>query len=273
MSQIHPSAVVDPSAQLGEGVSIGPFSIVEAGVQLGAGCQIGAHVTLGERLRLGPGCRVHNYACLGTASQDLKHRGQVSHAELGAGCIVREFVTVNRGTREGSVTRIGAGVVLMAYSHVAHECTVEDKVILVNGATLGGESYIERHAIIGGLSGIHQYCRVGAFTIIGANSKLTQDVPPFLIADGHPARPFGPNVIGLRRGGFGEAQIQQIRRIYRDLYGARTLEQSLDYIDQLYPGCELAAAVLAFCRLSRRGLIRPRQRRPLSGDTSEFSLG
>ncbi|MCE5231280.1 acyl-ACP--UDP-N-acetylglucosamine O-acyltransferase [bacterium] len=261
MSLIHPTSVVHPSAQIAEDVEIGPYSIVEADVRIGAGSRIGGHVTLGERLVIGRNVRVFNYACLGTASQDLKHKGQRSHCEIGDGSIIREFVTMNRATREGGVTRVGRRVLLMAYTHVAHECTVEDGAILANGATLGGEVHVGKHANIGGLSGIHQFCRIGAHAIIGASSKVTQDIPPFVMADGHPARPYGPNVIGLERCGFDEQQIALIRRILHKLYDRNgSLEENCEAIREMWPAEPAAAMVLEFVELSQRGIAHPRPR-------------
>ncbi|HOE95405.1 MAG TPA: acyl-ACP--UDP-N-acetylglucosamine O-acyltransferase [Candidatus Sumerlaeota bacterium] len=265
MAQIHPTAVVDPSARLADDVTVGPYTIIEADVTVGAGSRIGAHVTLGERLRLGCRVRVFNYACLGTASQDLKHRGEISRAEIGDDCIIREFVTVNRGTREASVTRVGRGVALLAYSHVAHECVIEDGAILVNGATLGGEVHIGRRATLGGLVGIHQYCRVGDYAFVGANSKVTQDVPPFLLVDGHPARPFGPNVVGLQRNGFSEEQIREIHRLYQIVFDrSRGLNDNLAYIREKHGASPIARTILEFCRDGSRGIVRPRQRRRMA---------
>ena len=261
MTTIHPTAIVHPSARIAEDVEIGPYTIVEADVEIGAGCRIGAHATLGERLRLGQRVRVHNYACLGTQSQDLKHQGEISHAEIGDDTIVREFATVNRATRAGGVTRVGRGVVLMAYSHVAHECTVDDGAILVNAATLGGEVHVGRCANIGGLVGVHQFCRIGAYAIVGSNSKVNQDIGPYLMADGHPARPWGPNVVGLRRAGFAEERIFEVRRIYRVLFDrSRSWEKNLELIKEGFGGSELAQQVIEFSRSSARGLVRPRPR-------------
>jgi UDP-N-acetylglucosamine acyltransferase len=150
---------------------------------------------------------------------------------------------------------------------------VDERAILVNAATLGGEVYIGRGAIIGGLAGIHQFCRIGEFAIVGANSKVTQDIAPFLIADGHPARPFGPNLVGLRRNGFGEHQIREIRRIYRDLFNRnRTLSENLRRIEELFAGSAYADAILAFARQGTRGLARPRLRRLASADYNEYPL-
>lgn len=273
MSQIHPTAIVHPSAELAADAEVGPYTIIEEAVRIGEGCRIGAHVTLGARLRLGERVTVYNYACLGTASQDLKHQGEVSSAEIGDDVTVREFVTVNRGTRAGGVTRVGDRVTLMAYCHVAHECRIEEGAILVNAATLGGEVQIGTGAIIGGLAGIHQFCRIGAYTILGANSKVTQDIPPYLIADGHPARPFGPNVIGLRRKGFSEAQILEIHRIYRELFERnRPLAENYRRIERRFPDSEFAATILDFCRAGSRGLARPRPRRGSLMDATEFTL-
>ncbi len=264
MVVIHPTSVVHSSARIAEDAQIGPYTIVEADVEIGPGCRIGGHVTLGERLTLGRDVRVHNYACLGTASQDLKHKGQLSRSEIGDGSIVREFVTLNRATREGGVTRVGRRVLLMAYSHVAHECTVQDGAILANGATLGGEVCVGPHANIGGLAGIHQFCRIGAHAIVGASSKVTQDIPPFVMADGHPARPYGPNVIGLERCGFDAARIALIRRMLRKLYDSGgTQDENCEAIRLLWPGEPEAATLLEFVESSRRGIAHPRPRRDL----------
>lgn len=262
MELIHATSVIHPSARIAEDVEIGPYSIVEADVEIGPGCRIGAHVTLGERLTLGRDVRVYNYACLGTASQDLKHKGQHSRSEIGDGTIVREFVTLNRATREGGITQVGRHVLLMAYSHVAHECVVEDNAILANGATLGGEVWVGRHANIGGLVGIHQFCRIGAHAIVGASSKVTQDIPPFVIADGHPARPYGPNLIGLRRNGYGEQRIGLIRRMLRQLYNRDgSLESNCEAIQRRWPDEPEADMILEFVELSQRGIAHPRQKR------------
>ncbi len=273
MVQAHPTALIDPAAELAADVTVGPYSIIERGVKIGAGTRIGAFVTLGAELEVGRNVQVFNYACLGTASQDLKHRGEHSCVKIGDGAIIREFVTVNCGTREGSVTLIGAGAALLAYAHVAHECVIGEKAVLVNAATLGGEVHIGRGAIIGGLVGVHQFCRIGEYAIVGANSKVTQDIAPYLIADGHPARPFRHNKIGLRRNGFAEAEIAEIRRIYRLLLNrARTFSENLRRVEMEFPDSHRAAAILDFVRGGTRGLARPRPRRSMSGEISEEPL-
>ncbi len=259
MAEIHPTAIIHPSAAIADDATIGPYSIVEPEVVVGPGCRIGAHVTLGERLVLGARVRVYNYACLGTASQDLKHRGERSHAEIGDDSIVREFVTLNRATREGGVTRVGRGVVLMNYAHVAHECQIADGAILVNGATLGGEVEIGSRVNIGGLVGVHQFCRIGACAMIGANSKVTRDILPYMLADGHPARPYGPNQVGLERNGFSRDQIGRIRAIFRILFcRGGLLRDNCTELGRLWPDCPFTAEVMAFIATSRRGIALPR---------------
>lgn len=275
MTQIHPTAIVHPSAQLAGDTVVGPYTTIEEEVRVGPGCRIGNYVTLGRRLALGRNVRVFNYACLGTESQDKKHHGQPSHAEIGDGSVIREFVTVNRATREGGVTRVGANCLLMAYSHVAHECEVGDEVVLVNGATIGGEVRIETGAIVSGLACVHQFCRVGRFAIVGAGSKVTLDIPPYLLADGHPARTYGPNVVGLRRHGFSDDQIQTIRRIYRDLFRTDAMfAANLEHVAGKYQDCEEAKRIVEFCREEGRGIarpvIRPSGAHPLLWEDREF---
>ena len=261
MPHIHPTAIVDPTAQIEPDVVIGPYSIVEAHVRIGQGCHIGGHVTLGMNLRLGQRVKIFNYACVGTASQDLKHRGQHSWAEIGDDVIIREFATVNRGTRENSPTIVGNRALLMAYSHVAHECLIGEEAVLVNNASLGGEVVVGRKAIIGGLTPVHQFCHIGTLAIVGAGSKIAQDIPPYFMADGHPARPCGINTVGLRRARFNTEQIREIQRLFHELYHReRSYEQSLNYIAENYAESAEARELLAFCNQTTRGIAHPRNR-------------
>lgn len=272
MSQIHQTAIVDPSAEISEDVVIGPYSIVEAHVKIGQGCRIGGHVTLGEHLKLGQRVQIYNYACIGTASQDLKHTGQHSWAEIGDDVTIREFATVNRGTRENSVTVIKNGALLMAYSHVAHECVVGEKAILVNNASLGGEVVVGRKAIIGGLTPVHQFCRIGTLAFIGAGSKIAQDIPPFFMADGHPARPRGINKIGLQRDHYSRDSIRVIQHLFHELYNRdRSYQENLNFIAENYAESAPAKELLAFCSQATRGLAHPRK--PLADkSTSDLIL-
>ena len=271
MLNVHPSAIVHPTAEIADDVAIGPFSTIEPEVRIGPGSRIGAYVTIGERTVLGKSVEVFNYACIGTASQDKKHQGERSHVEIGDRSIIREFATVNRATREGGVTRVGSDVLMMVYSHVAHECTIGDGVVLVNGATVGGEATIEAGAIISGLVSIHQYCRVGRYSIVGANSKVTMDIPPFVVADGHPARPYGANTIGLRRNGFTDEQILEIRRVLRELFNRRRkFAENLEFIERSFRAVPEANAVLDFCRGTERGIAWPRPRPAIKDSDNLF---
>lgn len=273
MPQIHPTALIHASAKIHENITVGAYTTVEADVKIGPGCRIGSYVTLGERLVLGSDVKVYNYACLGTDSQDKKFIGQTSSAEIGDRTVVREFVTVNRGTAEGSTTRVGADVLLMAYSHVAHECEIGDGVVLVNGVTLGGEVIVEPYATVSGLVGVHQFCRIGRHSIVGSNSKISQDIPPFVIADGHPARLFGPNVVGLRRHGFSDEAILEVRRIYRELFcPARSFIENMTFVSHAFEGSASALAIVDFCRASQRGIARPRPRAQLRSSERQPQL-
>ncbi|HEX2864457.1 MAG TPA: acyl-ACP--UDP-N-acetylglucosamine O-acyltransferase [Deinococcales bacterium] len=224
---VHPSAIVDRRAELAEDVIIGPHCIVEAGTSIGAGTvleagsQVLAGTTLGERNRVGP------YALLGGEPMDLKYRGEPSRLVVGDDNRIREFSTLHRATGEGEVTRVGSGNFIMAYVHVTHNCTVGDGNVIANNAQIAGHAVIGNRANFGGSVAVHQYCRIGDRAMIGMHSKVTRDVPPFTLADGHPARLYGLNVIGLRRAGFSadeRGMLQEALRRYRNRLDWRALE-------------------------------------------------
>ncbi|MDX1814774.1 MAG: acyl-ACP--UDP-N-acetylglucosamine O-acyltransferase [Thermodesulfobacteriota bacterium] len=180
---IHPAAIIDPGASLGENVDVGAYAIVGPRVTLGDGCRIGAHAVVESHARIGRGTRIFSFASVGAPPQDLKFQGEETWVEIGEGCTIREFVTVNRGTvTGGGTTRVGNGVLLMAYCHVAHDCHVRDRVIMANAATLGGHVDVGEGAIIGGLVGVHQFVRIGSYAIIGALSGIPLDIPPYVTA-------------------------------------------------------------------------------------------
>ena len=210
MTVIHPSAVVDPGASIGEGTEIGPFCHIGPGVVLGSNCRLMGHVTMAGPSKIGNGNTFYPYCSIGQRSQDLKYTGEPTHLEIGDNNSFREFCTVNRGTLPGTVTRIGNQGNFLAYSHIAHDCTVGDHVIFSNNGTLAGHVTVEDHAIIGGLSGVHQFCRIGRHSIIGGCTKIVQDVPPFMIADGNPAEVRGVNQVGLERHGFSAADVRAL---------------------------------------------------------------
>ncbi|PIQ23811.1 acyl-[acyl-carrier-protein]--UDP-N-acetylglucosamine O-acyltransferase [bacterium (Candidatus Blackallbacteria) CG17_big_fil_post_rev_8_21_14_2_50_48_46] len=255
-AHIHPSAVIDPSARLAPDVEIGPFAVIGRESQIGAGSRIAAHAVIGDYTILGEDCRVSAYAVVGSPSQDLKHReSDISWLKIGRGNRIREFVTINRATAAGSFTQIGDENLFMAYAHVAHDCQLGNRIVLANGATLGGHVEIADDVVIGAMSGIHQFVRIGRLSMVGAMSRVCQDVPPFLMAVGSPPRVYGLNSVGLRRQNFSTQSRQQLKQAFQLIYRknlavAHALEQ-LDEIDRLPELNEF----LDFIRHSQRGLV------------------
>jgi UDP-N-acetylglucosamine acyltransferase len=257
-AHVHPSAVVDPGAALGEGVVVGPFSVVGAGVALGAGCRVGPHAVVEGPSRIGARCRVFPFASLGLEPQDLKYRGEPTTLEIGDDNTFREGVTVHRGTSGGGgVTRIGSRNLFMAGAHVAHDCQVGSDVIFANAATLAGHVVVEDGATVGAFSGVHQFCRVGRAAYIGGYSVITQDALPYVLTVGNRARSFGINVIGLERRGFRPETIQALKQAYRILFRSRlTQTAALERLESelgAFPEVDLLAR---FVRDSARGVIR-----------------
>jgi UDP-N-acetylglucosamine acyltransferase len=263
-SQIHPTAIVDPKAQLGSGVEIGPYAVVGAEVELGDGCRVGHHATIDGPSKIGPRNEFFPYAAIGFKTQDLKYKGEPTHLEIGEGNVFREFSTVHRGTGIGEKTIIGDGNLFLAYAHIAHNCVVGNKTIFSNNATLAGHVVVGDHAVISGLSAVHQFCRIGAHAIVGGCAKIVQDVPPFLIADGNPANLRGVNHVGLERRGFTEQDIKALRRAYRIL-ADKTLNfsQATGKIEASEDAANVnVQTLLQFLKTTERGVIRPE---PLAG--------
>lgn len=257
MTEIHPSAVIASGAELDEDVSVGPYSIVGPHVKIGRGARIMAHVNLDGWTTIGPGCVIYPFASIGTQTQDLKFKGGVTFVEIGENTTLREYVTVNSGTNEGDVTRVGARCHIMAYSHVAHQCLVGNGVIISNAGTLAGHVTVEDSAIIGGLTGIHQFVRIGRMSIIGGCSKATQDIAPFMMADGNPAAIHGLNLVGLQRHNVPEETRRALKEAYRIIFRQNlTVRQALDKIKaELAPSPELEH-LTAFVASSERGIAR-----------------
>lgn len=256
-TQIHPTAVVDPRAIIGEGVVIGPYCVIDGEVELGDGCWLQGHVTVCGPSKIGPGNRFHSYGSIGQKSQDLKYKEEPTYLEIGSGNCFREFVSIHRGTAPGTATRIGNGGNFLAYSHIAHDCVVGDHVIFSNNGTLAGHVEVGDHAIIGGLTAIHQFCRIGRHAITGGCSKIVQDVPPFMIADGNPAVVRGINQVGLERNGFAAETIRKIREAYRLIYrsnlNAKQASEKIRETLELTPEID---QLLNFIETSQRGIIR-----------------
>ncbi len=259
MSKIDPRAVVHEGASLAEGVEVGPFAVIGPNVTVGEGTSIGSHCVVDGHTTLGRGCRVFPYASVGTIPQDLKYAGEESRLEVGDRTVIREFTTVNIGTEGGGgVTRVGADCLLMAYSHVAHDCQLGDHVILANAVNLAGHVVVGEWAVIGGLSAVHQFVRIGAHAFVGGCSAVTLDVPPYVSAAGNRAKLYGLNLTGLRRRGFGDDTLKALRRAYRALFQSKsTLAEAIETVrgDEVYRVPEVQRFV-EFIAESERGVTR-----------------
>ena len=219
---IHPTAIVDPRARLADGVQVGPYAVIGAEVEIGAESRIGPHVVIDGLVRMGRRNRIFPGACIGLEPQDLKYDGAPTEVILGDDNTIRECVTINRATHEGEQTRLGSGNLLMAYSHIGHNCHLGDRIVIANGVAVAGHVVIGDRAVIGGVLGIHQFVQIGTLAMVGGMSRIDRDVPPFLMVEGHPGRVRGLNRIGLRRSGLAEldggAQLRQLQEIWSLLY-------------------------------------------------------
>jgi UDP-N-acetylglucosamine acyltransferase len=212
--EIHPTAIVDPSAELGEGVTVGPFSVIGPAVVVGAGTQIASHVVL-EHVSVGCECAISHGAVLGTPPQDLKYRNEPTRLEIGDRTVIREYATLNRGTTASGFTRVGSDCLLMSYVHVAHDCHIGDHVIISNAVNMAGHVTIPDWASIGGMTPIHQFVRIGAHAFVGGASRVAKDIPPYVKAAGSPIQLYGLNSVGLQRRGFPEDVRRELKRAYR----------------------------------------------------------
>ena len=255
---IDARAVIAPDAKLAADVEVGPFAIIGPGVEIGPGCSVGAHAIIERDTRLGARNRVHQFASLGSNPQDKSYKGEPTRLEIGDDNVFREFCTVNRGTaKDQGVTRIGNQNLFMSYSHVAHDCVVGDKVVLANLATLGGHVHLGDWVIMGGFSGIHQFCKVGAHAFIANNAAVTRDVPPYVMAVGQPAAPHSVNSEGLKRRGFSAEAIAALKRAYKLIYRAGIpldeARASLARETSVFPELTLLSE---FLNASGRGIVR-----------------
>ena len=251
----HPSAIIAEGAFIGEGTEVGPLAVIEAGAVIGRGCRIGTHAVIRGSTRMGDGNQVFEGAVLGGPPQDLKYRESESRLEIGDGNVFRENVTVHKATEEGAATRIGSHCFLMACSHVAHECILGDHVILANNVALAGHVGIENGAFLSGGVVVHQFSKVGCYSMTGGNAKVEKDVLPYFLVDGVPARTRGLNLIGLKRAGFSAESLRALKQAYRLLFreGGR-LEEKLSQLRRIQsPEVD---HLVAFIERSRRGFCR-----------------
>jgi UDP-N-acetylglucosamine acyltransferase len=262
MSRIHPSALVDAKADLDESVRVGPYAVVGAGVRIGAGTTVGAHAVIEGPTTIGRDNTIHSHAALGTAPQDMKYRNEPTQLIVGDRNTVFQFTTFSRGTvQDGGITRVGDDNWLMAYVHLAHDVQLGSHTVLANNATLAGHVHVGDWAIVGGLTGVHQFCKIGAHAITGFQSHVSQDVPPFMTVSGNPLSVHGINAEGLKRRGFSRERITAIRQLHRLLYrDGLTLDKAREAIASLVGAVEGGdadiQALLDFLAASTRGIVR-----------------
>ena len=255
--EIHPTAIVDPKAELGAETIVGPYCIVGSEVVLDEGCWLQHHVTLCGPMQAGAKNKFYAYCSIGQQTQDLKYAGEPTYLEIGDENTFREFCTVNRSTKADGKTRVGNRGNFLAYSHIGHDCTVGNSVVFSNNGTLAGHVEVGDHAVMGGLTAVHQFCRIGRFAITGGCSKIVQDVPPFLIADGNPAEIRGVNLIGLERAGFTPESVKAIKEAFRLIYRSKlNTRQAIEAVrNQIEPREEITHFI-EFVEKSARGIIR-----------------
>jgi UDP-N-acetylglucosamine acyltransferase len=257
-SLIHPTALVDPGARLAHDVAVGAYTIIGPNVEIGPGTTVGPHAVVTGHTRIGARNRIWQFVSIGAAPQDKKYGGEPTSLEIGDDNTIREFCTINRGTVQGGgLTRVGNGNWIMAYVHIAHDCLIGDRVIMANNAQLAGHVPVGDDAILGGFTGVHQFCRIGSHSITAISTTVLQDVPPYVTASGNPAQPHGINSEGLRRRGFSADAITELRRAYKTLYrSGLSLEEAQRELEERSAACPELKLLVDFLASPGRGIIR-----------------
>ncbi|MEA2060481.1 MAG: acyl-ACP--UDP-N-acetylglucosamine O-acyltransferase [Thermodesulfobacteriota bacterium] len=255
---IHPTAIIDPGADIDDNVTIGPFAIIQNNVTIGANTSIGPYTIVDQYASIGPDCTIFQYASIGASPQDLKFHGEKSYLTIGKGSIIREFVTINRGTEAGGgVTEVGEENYLMAYTHIAHDCRTGRKVILANNSTLAGHIELGNHVTIGGLVAVHQFVRIGDFAYIGGKSAVVKDIPPYVIAAGDRATLHGLNNVGLKRQAFTKSTISELKKAYRIVFRiGLTVKKAADRVKAEVEQIPEVINFMKFIQDSNRGITR-----------------
>jgi UDP-N-acetylglucosamine acyltransferase len=258
MSTIHATAIIHPTAELHGTVSVGPYSIIEAGVAIDSGTQIGSHVVIDQYTRIGKDCQIFPFASIGTAPQDKKFKGEKTELVIGDENVIREYVTINRGTPDGGgVTSIGNQNLLLAYIHIAHDCHLGNGITMVNVATLGGHVTLEDYSVIGGLAAVHQFVRIGAHAYVGGKTGVSQDIPPFVLASGERAKLFGLNIVGLKRHNFSNEVVLALKKTYQMVIRSHlTIQEAIIRVEKEVPVFPEVKQFLEFVRHSQRGIPR-----------------
>lgn len=256
MKNIHPTAIVNPEAKFGENLSVGPYAIIEGDVEIGNDCSVGPHAVIYSGARLGDRVKIFQGASVANLPQDLKFSGEPTLFIIGDDTVVREFATLHRGTNETGKSQVGKNCLLMAYSHIPHDCVVGDNCIIANAVQIGGHSHIEDWVIIGGGTAVHQFTLIGEHAMVGGGIRITQDVPPFTLTSGEPVAYAGLNVVGLRRRGFKNEDIQVLKDVYGLIYNkSYNVSQAVKIIEEKFGENIYAQKVLNFLSRSKRGLI------------------
>lgn len=258
MTSIHPTAIVDPRARLGEGVRVGPYTVIDGDVEAGEGTTIGAHCVVTGHTRIGRDNRIFHFCSIGEANQDKKYRGEPTRLEIGDRNTIREYCSINRGTaQDRGATTVGNDNWIMAYCHIAHDCVVGDHTVFANNATLAGHVWIGDHTVLGGFTGVHQFVKVGAHVMAGVSSVVLQDIPPYVTVAGHPCAPHGINSEGLKRRGFTPEALSALKRAYKTLYkSGLTLADARAELERQAQSAPEVRAIVDFLAASTRGIVR-----------------
>lgn len=256
MLNIHPTAIVSPKAKLGENITVDAFAIIHDNVEIGNDCIVGPHAVLYNGARLGDRIKIYQAVSIAHVPQDLSFRNEDSLFIIDDDTTIHEFVTCHRGTKSTGFSKIGKNCLIMAYTHVAHDCIVGNKCILANGVQLGGHVIVEDYAIIGGMTTVHQFCKVGQHSMTGGSFKISQDLPPFILAAHTPLKFCGLNIIGLRRRGFAAKDIEAIKKTYNYIYdNSLNVSQAVKKIEAELGENDFVKQVLEFIKNSKRGLV------------------
>ena len=254
---IHSTAVIHPKARVGDGCEIGPYCVIGERVELGAGCKLHSHVVIDGHTKLGARNEIFPFASIGLKTQDLKWKGGITRTEIGDGNTFREYVTIHSATSDGDATTVGSNNHILAYCHVAHDCRLGSNIVMSNVGTLAGHVTVEDHAIVGGLAAVHQFCRIGKMAIIGGCSKVVQDVPPFMLADGNPAETRTINKVGLERNGVSEEAIGVLKSAYKILFReGLTIPNALVKIEKELAPLPEVLHLVQFVKSSERGISK-----------------
>jgi len=257
MTSIHPTAVISSKAKLGNNIYVGPFTIIHDDVEIGDNCNIGPNVGIYNGARIGNRVKIFQGASISNQPQDLKYADEVTYLYIGDDTVVREFATLHRGTSATNKTIIGSNCLLMAYSHIAHDCIIGNKVIVSNGVQIAGHVHVEDHVIIGGLSAIHQFGKIGQHSMVGGGAMANTDIPPYSLVSGYPARYMGLNIVGLRRRGFSDQDISAIKDAYKIFYQSGLIfSNALLKLKELYANHDIVKNIITFIETSERGVVR-----------------